>query len=319
MRKITVLAVVMLLVLAALTLGLRFRPSSTERRVAHGITVVASLFPQYDFARQIVGGEGTVLLLLPPGTESHTFDPRPSDMATIESADIFIYTGDFLEHWAGRLVAGLGSKRPLVVDASRGIELLTEAHGHEEHDHGDCREHDHGGFDPHFWLDPTKAAAMVRNVEEAIVSVDPDNADVYRRNADALVRSLEMLDADAVSVVLGGSRRTLVFGGRFAYRYFLERYELEWLSAYASCGAHDEPSVREVARIIDYMKKNDIPCVYHEEFVEPKVARTIAEASGAELLLFSTAHNVTKDDLDRGVTFVDVMRRNLANLKKGLD
>ena len=296
--------------------GYRFEATNEARA---GITVVASLFPQYDFARQILGERGRVILLLPPGTESHTFDPRPADIASIETADVFIYTGDFMEHWAGRLAAGFGESGPLVVDASAGVLLLADQAEPHDHAHDEDLDHDHGGFDPHFWLDPTKAIAMVRNVERGIVAADQENAEVYRQNADALVRSLEMLDADTASVVAGGSRHTLVFGGRFAYRYFLERYGLEWLSAYASCGAHDEPSVRDLARIIEYVNAEGIPCIYHEEFVDPRVARTIAEATGAELELFSTAHNVTKDELANGVTFVDIMRRNLAAVKKGLD
>ena len=304
--------------------GFRFESENETREPEAGITVVASLFPQYDFARQILGEDGRVMLLLPPGTESHTFDPRPADIAAIEAADVFIYTGDFMEHWAGRLVAGFGESGPIVVDASKGIPLLndqsTHDHAHDEnHDHDHDHDHDHGGFDPHLWLDPTKAIAMLRNVERGIAAADPENAEAYRRNADALARSLEMLDADTASVVVGGSRNTLVFGGRFAYRYFLERYGLEWLSAYASCGAHDEPSVRDLARIIEYVKAEGTPCIYHEEFVDPKVARTIAEATGAEPALFSTAHNVTRDELSRGVTFVDIMRRNLAAVKMGLD
>ncbi len=280
------------------------------------LTIVASLFPQYDFARQIAGDRATVVLLLPPGVESHTFDPKPADMTKIYDADLFIYTGKYMEPWTERVIAGAkdgGAKNLLVVDASEGVALTEDEHGHEG------EEGHHHEYDPHIWLDPTLAMKMARNIADALCEKDPANEEYYRANAANYEKELEKLDADIFAAVKAGKRDTLVFGGRFAYLYFLKHFGLRYVTAYDSCSTEAEPSVRDVARVIDYVREHHIPCVYHEEFVDPKIARSIAEQTGASLELFSTVHNVTKDELERGVTFIELMRGNLARIEKGLN
>lgn len=296
------------------------------------LTIVASLFPQFDFARSIAGNKADVVLLLPPGVESHTFDPKPSDMTRIHDADIFIYTGAEMEPWAERVIEGMRGRKLLVVDASSGIELLKteDDHGHhheqdregEEHEHDEQETHaerNHGAYDPHFWLNPLFAVEMVKTIEAAISEKDPANAAFYRANAQHCIDELLQLDTDIFDAVRNGRRNTLVFGGRFAYRYFLDHFGLQYRTVYNSCSTEAEPSVRDVAEIISYVSQNRIPCIYHEEFADPQIARAVSEATGASLALFSTAHNVTKDELDRGVTFVDIMRGNLQRIEKGLN
>lgn len=295
------------------------RPSEAAVREGGKISVVASLFPQYDFARRIGGDRADVSLLLPPGAESHTYEPRPADMARIAAADMFVYTGKYMEPWADRLISGL-SNGPFVVDASFGIELAKadEDDGHEGHLHAHD-SHEHGGYDPHFWLDPTLAAKMAENIGRAMSEADPDGAEIYSANAARLARELRELDDEMKKIVAGAKRRTLVFGSRFAYMYFIRRYDLDYVTAYHSCGAQAEPSVRDVMEVVRFVRDNEIPCIYHEELSDPKVARTIASETGADLLLFATAHNVSKDDLESGVSFVDIMRKNIENVKRGLE
>lgn len=308
--------------------GLNRGGNASGRPDGAKLSIVASLFPQYDFARAIAGDKAEVSLLLPPGMESHTFDPKPSDMTKIYGSDLFIYTGKTMEPWADRVIAGMedgGARNLLVVDASEGISL--EGHDHDDDhddedgdhdDHSDSDAHGHE-YDPHIWLDPIHAIKMVGNIEEALCQKDPENADYYRANASAYKKELEKLDADITAVVKAGKRDTLVFGGRFAYLYFLKHYGLNYVTAYNSCSTEAEPSIRNMTHVIRYMRENDIPCVFHEEFVDPKVARSIAEQTGASLELFSTAHNVTKDELESGVTFIDIMRGNLSRIEKGLN
>ena len=280
------------------------------------ITIVASLFPQYDFARRIAGERADVSLLLPPGTESHAYDPRPGDIMKLNAADLFVYTGDDMEPWAGRVVQSLEGSRCLVVDASKGIALRRN-HDHDHtHDHAD-RQHHHG-YDPHIWLDPTLAAAMADNIADGLMQADPGHRDFYRENVFALKEELQRLDRDFSAAVASGTRDTLVFGGRFAYLYFIERYGLKYVTAYESCSMEAEPSVRQMANVIRYMKDNNVRHIFHEEFVEPRVARSIADQTGAELLLFSTVHNLSKAELESGIGYFDIMRSNLENVKKAL-
>lgn len=275
------------------------------------LTITVSLFPHYDFARQIVGDKAEVTLLLPPGTESHTFDPSTVDVYNITNSDIFIYTGKNMEAWAERVISSLGSDGPIIVDASSGIELLQNSHSdHDDHEHS---------LDPHIWLNPQYASAMVDTILEAICQADPANADFYRANAESYKKELLKLDSDIEAAVKSAQGDTLVFGGRFAYIYFFERYGLNYKSAYKTCSAETEPSLTTIYEISQYIKDNGIQYVFKEELSEGKVAKSIAEQSGAQVLTFSTAHNVTKSEFDSGITYIDIMRSNLEAIEKALN
>ena len=278
------------------------------------INIMTSLFPQYDFARHIAGDKANVLLLLPPGTESHVFDPRPGDMLNIYNADLFIYTGSYMEPWAGEIIRGISQdNKLLVVDCSTGIEYINESEEHDAHSHG---EH---ALDPHIWLDPTLAMLMVDNILEALCQKDYENAEYYIENANNYKNMLQILDDDIFAAIEEAERDVLVFGGRFAYIYFLKRYNLKYVTVYDSCSANSEPSVRKVNDVANFIKENRIPCIYHEEFANPSLAKAIAKQTNITYELFSTAHNITKTDFGNEVTFIDIMYRNLENIKKGLN
>ena len=281
------------------------------------LSVVCSLFPQYDFVRQIAGDHASVRMLLPPGVESHTFEPRPSDMKTLNDADVFVFTGKYMEPWAERIVQSLDNKKLVVVDASLGVALQKEP-DHEDHDEHGNTHHHHHEYDPHIWLDLSLAQRMVDNIATGLSAADPEHADLYAKNAEAYKARLAELDAEFASIVKKGRHRTLVFGGRFAYLYFLKHYGLNYVTAYDTCSSEGEPGVQRIAQVIQYIRKKDIRCIFHEEFVVPKVAQSIAEQTGARLLTFSTAHNLTKDEFEKGVTFLDIMKANRDSVEQAL-
>lgn len=276
------------------------------------ITVIATLFPQYDFARQIAGTRAEITMLLHPGVESHSYEPTPADIVKINRADLFLYTGDHMEHWAGRIIKGFaGEKKPLVVDVSKGVALSREGHSgaHEGHAHV---------YDPHIWTDPNNAVTMAGNILAGLIAVDPGHAEEYRANAKKYFKELKALDRDFKNAVASGKRREIVLGGRNALHYFMERYGIKAVSAYDSCAADAEPSVRTVALLTDEMKNKGIPVVYYEELQVPRIARTLSGETGAKMLLFHSCHNVSKAEFDAGVTYLSLMRQNLKNLEAGL-
>jgi zinc transport system substrate-binding protein len=271
------------------------------------LKIVATLFPQYDFARQIAGDKANVKLLLPPGVESHSFDPKPGDMLKIYNADLFIYTGENMEPWAEVILKGATNDNLTVVDCSKNIELLQ-----------DDSDHEHNA-DPHIWLDPTRAIQMIENILDALCAKDPENADFYTQNAEDYIKLLQKFDEDAFDVINNAKRNVIVFGGRFSYIYFLTHFGLDYVTAYDSCAATEEPSVAKVLSIVKFIHENNIPCIYHEELSAHQIAKAIAKESGRKTYLFSTAHNVTKSEFDNGITFLDIMYANLENLKIGLN
>lgn len=293
--------------------------SRSSESATNKIKVTASLFPQYDFARQVAGDKAEISLLLPPGSESHTYDPSPADILKISSSGVFLYTGKEMEPWADKIISSVQNDKLVIADVSCDIELIeSEHHEHHHHDEHSHREHEHN-FDPHIWLDLTLAAKMVDNITAAFCEKDPKNSAHYKDNAENLKNDLLELDADFNDMISTAKRKSIVFAGRFAHLYFIKHYGLDYISAFDSCSTEAEPSMKKVAKILDFIEKNDIPAVYYEEFSEPKIANSIAEQTGVKTLKFSTLHNVTKEQLESGVTFVELMRENLENLRQGLN
>lgn len=290
------------------------------------LKVTATIFPLYDFARQVGGDRVEVSLLLPPGVEAHTYAPRPGDMMRLGNAEVFLYTGEFMEPWAENLVKGVDNPALLVVDTSRGIELAEEDEGDEHVHSGEAGDHaasgnasdHHHGKDPHIWLDPLLAQTMVRTIAEAFAAKDPAGAEVYRANAESYAKELAALDREITEGLSGCERRTIIYGGHFAFGYFARRYGLEHVSPYPGFAPDAEPSPRAVAELVETMKHTGASVIYHEELIDPKVARAIATETGARLLLLHGAHNLSREEREQGLTYLQIMRDNLARLREGL-
>ncbi len=281
------------------------------------LEVVTTLFPTYDFAKEIGRDKVNVSLLLPPGVESHTFEPKPNDIVRINKADIFIYTGKYMEPWVGDILKGISNKNLVVVDASKGIVLMDdEEHDEEEHEHG---HHHHGGKDPHIWVDLANDQIMVDTIAEALSEKDTANSIFYLNNAKEYNAKLADLDRRFKETLSTAKHKTIIYGGHFAFGYFAKRYGLEYISPYDGFSPNAEPSPKAIAELIKTMKESGQKYIYHEELLDPKVARVISQETGAKLELLHGAHNVSKDELNRGVTFIDIMEDNLEKLKVGLE
>ena len=263
------------------------------------LQVVTTLFPQYDFVRQVADGRVSVRLLVPPGIEPHEYEPTPQDILQINRADVFIYTNKYMEPWVAKVLSGAG-RGLLVVDASRGIEFIRGR----------------GGADPHVWLDLANARLMVDNVRDALSAKDPANAAFYRGNAERYSHQLLELDERYRRELAGCRTRSYIFGGHSAFGYFNRRYGLTDLAAYRGFSPETEPTARDLIQLIKRAKGTKY--VYYEELLSPKTAEMIADETGASLLLLHGAHNLSKQELDSGVTFLSIMEHNLENLKIGL-
>ncbi len=317
---------------ALLFLLAAFAPAGAEAGETKKLNIVATLFPQYDFARHIGGDRAEVKLLLPPGTDAHIFDPKPSDVIGIARADLFVYTGPEMEPWAEELISALGdSGTTRAVNLSEGMDLIRneeheeeeEHHGEEEHSEAEHDDHDHEHahvhlLDPHIWQDPLIAITMVDTLLKAFTEADPASAALYTANAASLKSDLQALDAECTAMAAAAKRNTLVFGGKFAFAYFTRRYGLEHIGAYDSCGAGEEPSVRRVIEITDFVRANHTPVIFHEEYAEPRISKSIADATGCGMAMVHSLQNLTKEDRDAGLTFVELMRRNIAAFAGGL-
>jgi len=274
------------------------------------LTIVTTLFPQYDFSRAIVGDKARVILLLPPGMESHNYEPGVEDIKKIAESDLFIYTGAIMEPWAESIIASVEIKGK-IVDASENIKLCTHEHMSGEHHH-------HDNLDPHIWSSPENAMVMVENIVNALCVADPQNGDFYRENAKKYLEELEMLHNELT--LLGEECEDIVLchGGKFAMTY-LENYGFDFLAAYDSCATSQEPSVMRVKEIIDKINEQKLKGVFCEELSSGRVAQTIGEETGVPVYLLHSCHNLSKDELLRGETYLTLMKSNIENIKKVIE
>lgn len=279
------------------------------------VKIVATIFPQYDFARQIAGDLADITMLLAPGEETHTYDPSPSDIITIQNADIFIYGGGESDTWMDGVLSSIDTSGMTLISLMDVCELLESESEHEDHHE---HEHDEIPYDEHVWTSPLNSKKIVEAISNVLCAADPDNADTYRLNRDRYLGQLDVLDAKFREIVDTASRSTLVFGDRFPLIYFAHEYGLEYLAAFPGCASNTEPSAATVATLIDEVKSAGIPIVFKIELSNGQTANSIAEAAGARVETFYTCHTVSKDDFENGETYLSLMEKNIPLLKEAL-
>lgn len=448
--------IIAVLAIAGGYLFLNKEKKETAQTGGEKLSVVTTLFPLYDFVKEIGGDNVDVTLLLPPGVEAHAFEPKPSDIVKINESDVFVYTGKFMEPWAEDVIKGMTGKNIRVVDASAGVAMMKESPEEEGAEHteesdkkfewagafalkkgvyrwtfdkvngayadpmmkmavlssrgsdGESIEsvevtgnrmlagsleqkkggeelvpgkgyglvfdetknqtvfeiridadgtyvfftqhmptefegaehffkdeagsdveavateptegghhHHHGGVDPHIWLGLNNAKKMVESIGEGMAEKDPENATEYGKRVAEYNQRLEALDMKYKTELSSCQSRDIVYGGHYAFGYLANRYGLSYVSA-QGFSPDAEPTVKDLSLLVKQIQGSTLKTVFYEELASPKIAETIANETGAKLLLLNGAHNVTKEDMQKSVTFVEIMEKNLENLKVGL-
>ena len=290
------------------------------------LTVVATVFPAYDFARAVGGDLADVQLLLPPGTESHSYEPTPADILAVQDCDLFIYLGGESDTWVETILESveLRGQTLRMVDC---VPLLEEetVEGMESYEEGHDHDHDKApglgevvGYDEHVWTSPKNAALITRAVGDKLAELDPANADTYAANSADYAAQIEDLDREFAYFFAGVEDRTMVFGDRFPLRYFAEEFNIDYYAAFPGCSTQTEPSAATIAFLTDKVREEQIPTVWYIEFSNHLVADSIAESAGVKTAMFHTCHNVSADDLAAGATYVSLMEQNLETLRENL-
>lgn len=322
-KKLVALASFIILIIVMTIIVMCFKTETVVKNTDK-IQVVATLFPQYDFAKQIGGDKIDVKLLLNSGVETHHYEPTAKDMITIlNNSDMFLYTGTDLEPWTEKIVSSLDSSDCKAVDISKNIELITIEEFEEKHINSEIvyEEHDEHGhdhheeiYDEHIWLNPKNAIIMIDNILEEFCKIDPENSNYYRENAENYKKQVLETDSKLKEVVENSERKEIAVGGEFAYAYLVDEYDLNFVSVYMNCGEGEDPSITKVKSVIDYINHHNMPAVYYEELSEGTVAKMIAEETEAEALVLYSIHNGNPEE----DTYVSLMNKNIENLEKGL-
>ncbi|MDF1536327.1 MAG: zinc ABC transporter substrate-binding protein [bacterium] len=295
-----------------LSLTLAIFPAKAQ---SNRLTVVASVFPLYEFAREVAGPFADVRILLPAGVEPHSWEPKPSDIVFLSRADIFLYVGESMEPWAHDLVGAVKGK------GLESVEIMDSS-GFAGDDGPDSSKsivnggHDQGS-DPHFWLDLAQAARAVRITGKILSAKDPGNGEIYTSRAAQYARRLEELD---MAFELGLSRcssTTLVTGGHAAFGHLAKRYGLTQVSIYG-LSPDTEPSARHMAAVIKQVRELNVNTVFFEETVNPELARVLSRETGAGMLSLNPVSNLTSAQWQSGTALTDLMEQNLKSLREGL-
>lgn len=280
------------------------------------LSIVTTVFPAFDFAREIAGERGRVCLLVPPGSEAHSFEPTAQDILKIQNCDLLICNGGESEAWIEEILSGLDEEVNVLsmldcVDAVE-EEIIEGMQSREEEDE------DEPEYDEHVWTSPLNAIKISRAICEKLCEADGENAEYYNFRCDNYCDALTILDAAFRNVTDNAARRTVIFADRFPVRYFTEEYGLEYFAAFPGCADDAEPSARTVAFLIDRVREKNIPAVFYIEFSNEKMADVICEDTGCKKLLFHSAHNVSRDELLGGVSYLTLMFDNVNSLKEAL-
>lgn len=310
---------------AALTVGaMSLCGCNSTAKNEETLTIVATVYPSYDFALQLTEQfdlQCDVKLLLTPGGESHSYEPSPSDVAAIQSCDVFLYIGGASETWVEYLLEST-RKDKISVRLMDYVTPIATTHDHEE----DAQEHDHAHedadiaeYDEHIWTSPKNAAAMVSAIAEQIAVASPENAETCAANEKALCDALNVLDGEYRALADAAADKPLVFGDRFPFLYLAEEYGFSYEAAFSGCSGDTDASAATLSALIATVKEQNIHTVFYLENSSQKIADAICEATGAKTAMLHSCNNVTREEFESGKHFQTFMEENLAAIKEALN
>ena len=291
------------------------------------LKVAATVFPYYDFVRQIAGDQVELTLVVPAGMDSHSFEPTPADMRTLQETDLLICNGGAMEHWLTQVLEAIDTSSMTVLTMMDYVDVVEEelVEGMEEGAHTDHADHaDHDGhemeieYDEHIWTSPVNAMEIVKAICGGLCQADPEHEAAYRENTEKYLEELRRIHEAFQKVNADRKRDMIILGDKFPFRYLAETYDLEYRAAFSGCSSDMEPSAQTIAYLIDKVKAEQIPVVYYLELSSRRVAELIGEETGAEPLLLHSCHNVTRAQFDQGITYGELMWQNVENLRIGI-
>ncbi len=308
-------------------------------------SIVCVTFPEYDWVLNVLGGNASkfdVSLLQDNGTDLHSYQPSVKDLAKVSNCDMLVYVGGESDEWVEKAVSNAKNKNMVVVnmmevlgDKVKEEEIVEGMQAEEEHDHDHDGDHDHDEhdahgehdeheveYDEHVWLSLRNAAVITGVLSEKIQALDSANAAVYKSNASAYVKKLSALDEKASKVVASSSKKTILFGDRFPFRYFADDYALSYYAAFVGCSAESEASFETVVFLAKKVDELGLNAVLTIEKSDKKIAKTVVsntKGKKQQILEMDSLQSVTKKEIKSGRNYLSAMEKNIEVLKKALN
>lgn len=354
MKKGLLLFLVFILVLFTAACGNEASPTETTQEKGETVQIYTTVYPLQYFAERIGGEAVNVQSIYPAGANEHTFEPTQKEMMQLADADLFFYIGLGLEGFvenAKKTLANEHVKMIATIDSvpEEQLEASTHDHEHEEateeehdheheaateeehdheheeaseeehdHEHEEATEeghegHDHGGTDPHVWISPKISQNLALSIKNTLVETAPDHKETFEKNYEQLIAELQTLDADFEEMAHDAPNKTF-FVSHAAFGYIANTYGLEQI-AIAGLNSQDEPSQKELTKIIDLAKEKDVKYILFEQNVSSKLTEVIQKEVGAESLVLHNLGVLSKEDVANNETYFTLMKRNLDTLK----
>ena len=341
-----------LIIAALLTAACVYAKSASQK-----VKVVATIFPEYDWVKQIAGADSSrveLTLLLDNGADLHSYQPTAQDMAKISNADVFIYVGGESDGWVENVLKTAKNKNLTAVnllqvlgnrvkeeEVIEGMQVSEHHHDdaeeeHHHHDDEDEDEHHHEGeehhhhdedeeeveYDEHVWLSLRSAKILCEEICRVLCEKDSANATAYKTNCNSYTKKLDELDAQYTKAADNAKIKTLLFGDRFPFRYLTDDYGLKYYAAFVGCSAETEASFKTIAFLSKKLDELNLNYVFQIESSAGKISKTIIKNSKnkkAKVLTLDSMQSTTSRDIKKGADYLKIMQKNLEMLKTAFE
>ena len=333
MMKKNIVKIAAALIFAAFVAGIASAAPAKKNASSGTVKIVTDIFPVYDWVREITKNSTAKIdltLLLDNGVDLHSYQPSVADVAKIAECSLFVYVGGESEEWMDDACKEIKNKNSVVLklldslgDAAKEEEVVEGMEGEHEHESADEHHHDEdeAEYDEHIWLSLKNAKVLCNTIAEKIAEIDPKNAQTYRANAAAYNAKLSSLDAQYQKIVDAASKKTVLFGDRFPFRYLVDDYGLSYYAAFVGCSAETEASFKTILFLAKKVDELGIPAVLTIEKSDGKIAKTIiknTKAKNQKILTLDSMQSTTSNDVKKGVTYLSIMEKNADVLKSAL-
>ena len=309
----------------ALCLSLTACGGEYERADDGKITIVAAIFPEYDWLRNLTAGSDTVelKLLIDNGVDLHSYQPNVNDIVTISNCDVFVYSSGASDVWVEDVIETAMNPKLIALDMMELLglhrELCHESHVHE-HAH-EVEDHDHTA-DEHIWLSLVNAVYLCEELTELLCELDMDNEQLYRSNLAAYTKKINELDERYYAALTETNHETVLFADRFPFAYLMEDYDLHYHAAYEGCSAETEVSFDTFAQLSETLRGLNLPGVVVVDDSDHRIADTVIAAAGdksREIYTLQSMQAIGRRQIKAGVTYLDIMEENLSVLERALN
>ncbi len=306
---------------------------TTKKVVDKPIKIVTTIFPEYDWVKEILGDNADnveLTMLLDNGVDLHSYQPTADDILKISNCDLFIYVGGESDEWVEDVLKEADNKKMRVInlldilgDSVKEevvVEGMEDEHDHEhDHEHEPDSEPEH---DEHVWLSLKNAQIICNKIADTLAEVDPEHREKYQNNVTAYNKKLETLDAEYQQTVNSAKKKTLVFGDRFPFRYLVDDYGLSYYAAFVGCSAETEASFETVTFLAGKVDELGLENILTIEKSDKKIARTIIENTRdkkQKIMTLDSMQSIVSKDIAEGASYLSIMEKNLDVLKEALN